>query len=139
MDCSCGNPGKYKCPRCLIRYCSKDCYSAHKNSGCERKREPKFTPIVRHPHRNFLLEDEDETILTDEELSQMRLNQTLKTMLKNEEVRKLLNEIDSSENRLGALRSVLLQDKDGNSTFQQCMDEMLKSLGYLNEEGQSTI
>lgn len=96
-------------------------------------------PIVRHPPRNFLLEDEDERILTDEELRQMERNEKLREILADEEIQKLLKEIDESSNRLGALRSVLAQDKSGDSKFRKCLDEMLRSLGYMNENGEINI
>lgn len=106
---------------------------------CKPLQKIKPSPFVRHAPRNFLLEDEDERILTDGELSQMRANQKLIEMLAEPEIQKLLREVDESGNRLGALRSVLAQDKQGNSQFRKCLDEMLRSLGYMNENGEINI
>lgn len=139
MNCECGELSKYKCPRCRVPYCSKECYSLHKQTNCERKRSTKFEPLVKHPPRNFLLDDEDEIILSDNELDQMRLNPNISRILQNSQLRKVLTEIDHSDNRLGALRSILMQDKTGQGLLTQLVDEILKSLGYIDEKGQSNI
>jgi hypothetical protein len=60
-------------------------------------------------------------------------------MLKNPQIAKILKEIDESDNRLGALRSVLSLDKHGSSPFTECLNEMLKSLGYLDANGVSIL
>lgn len=60
-------------------------------------------------------------------------------MLKNPELQKIIKEIDSSDNRLGALRSVMAQDKNGDSDFSHVIDLMLLSAGFLDEEGVSTL
>ena len=73
MECSCGDKGKYKCPKCTQRYCSAKCCEFHKAACMPAEIIPKFLPIVKHPPRNFLIEEEDETILNDDELAQMSI------------------------------------------------------------------
>jgi hypothetical protein len=36
-----GKDVKYKCPVCVIRYCSVGCYKTHKENGCSGKNEVK--------------------------------------------------------------------------------------------------
>lgn len=60
-------------------------------------------------------------------------------MLEHKAIRKVFEEIDRSENRLGALRSVSVQDKQGRSPISLCFDEMLKSIGYLDADGVSLL
>ena len=144
MECHCGNKGKYKCPKCLERYCSLDCAKLHKIHCIAVEKPEKPLKVVKHPPRNFLLEEEDEDMLADEELSEMskkytETNSKLLKLLKYKSIQKILTEIDLSENRLGALRSVLMQDKEGVSSFSECLDEMLKSLGYLDANGVSIL
>ena len=71
MDCQCGNKGKYKCPKCFEKYCSSECCNSHKALCKIVKEVNEPAPVVRHPPRNFLMEEEDETVLTDEELGKM--------------------------------------------------------------------
>ena len=61
----------------------------------------------------------------------------LRKCLESEEIRQIVRTIDSSTNPLGALRSVLAQDKNKESPFQTACDEMLKAMGKMTTEGQS--
>lgn len=60
----------------------------------------------------------------------------LRKLLQNEEIRQIVQTIDSSTNPLGALRSVLGQDKNKESPFQTACDEMLKAMGLMTADGQ---
>jgi hypothetical protein len=71
MECLCGNPSKYKCPKCLVRYCSSACYTIHKENCQEKPKDIEDKIVVRHPPRNFMIEDEDELLLSDQELEKM--------------------------------------------------------------------
>jgi HIT zinc finger len=73
MQCQCGDRGKYKCPKCFQRYCSAGCFNVHKTACAPVESLKKNPPVVRHPPRNFLMEDEDENVLKDEELDQMSI------------------------------------------------------------------
>ena len=144
MECFCGQLGKYKCPKCTVRYCSVQCCKEHKGN-CEfnGKKEVEVERI-RKVNRNFLLEDEDDLVLDDGELSKLSKwyvggNEKLREMLKNKILRKILTEVDKSENRLGALRSVMTMDKTGDSLLTSSLDEMLKSIGFLTEDGVSSL
>ena len=145
MSCPCGSKGKYKCPKCLESYCSSSCCKIHKEVCEARKKNMQEPgPAVRHPPRNFLMEEEDETVLSEEDLqlmsnNQLGNNESLLALLKIPGIRKILEEIDKSENRLGALRSVITQDKEGKSPMGQCFDEMLKSIGCLDADGVSQL
>lgn len=104
----------------------------------------RFKTEVKQPPRNYLLEDEDELILRQSELVRLSnfytgSNKVLRQYLKNPELREIIGKIDSSANRLGALKSVLAQDPKGQSLFRQTIDEMLKSVQVLSTEGQLNI
>lgn len=71
MECLCGNPSKYKCPKCLARYCSSACYTIHKDNCQEKPKDTEGKIIIKHPPRNFMIEDEDELLLSDQELEKM--------------------------------------------------------------------
>lgn len=66
-------------------------------------------------------------------------NRKLREMLQNKHLRKILNDVDKAENRLGALRSVMALDKNGDSLLSMCFDEVLKSTGFLSEDGVSSL
>mmetsp|Transcript_3763 Transcript_3763/g.8023 ORF Transcript_3763/g.8023 Transcript_3763/m.8023 type:complete len:141 (+) Transcript_3763:22-444(+) len=140
MDCKCGNQGKYRCPLCKEeRYCSIECYKAHKAQGCKPHFPKRFRLEVKQPPRNYLLEDEDDIILRQVDLARLRSNKVLRQYLKNTELRELIMKVDSSSNRLGALKSVLAQDPKGESLFKKTIDEMLKSVSVLSQEGQLQV
>lgn len=143
MECFCGQPSKYKCPKCKTRYCSSNCCKDHK-ARCEFIEESKEVEKIKHVKRNFLLEDEDDLVLEDNELAKLSKsylgdNVKLREMLKNKHLRKILTDVDKAENRLGALRSVMAMDKTGDSLLSMCFDEILKSTGFLSEEGVSSL
>ena len=118
------------------------CSQTHKATCQPQESTKRFAPKVSHPPRNFLLEDEDAEPIREDELALMRTPHTgcspeLLRSLQNPEIREIIRTIDSSANPLGALRSVLAQDKQKSSPFQNVCDEMLKAMNMMSKEGQS--
>jgi hypothetical protein len=67
------------------------------------------------------------------------MNERLKILLKNSEIRRILTQVNESNNRLGALRSVLALDPKNESLISECFDLMLESTGFLDREGVSSL
>ena len=63
----------------------------------------------------------------------------MKQLLGNPEIQKILRDINNSENRVGALRSVLVMDKNGDSMLSECFDLMLKTTEFLDDKGISSL
>ena len=144
MECECGNPSKYKCPVCTSPYCSVKCCKIHKSKCLTEPTPSEPQSKVKQFPRNFLLEDEDDIQISLESLQQMGKiylgqNSRLKQLLSNPEIQKILRDINNSENRLGALRSVLVMDKKWDSILTECFDLMLKTTNFLDDKGISSL
>lgn len=92
--------------------------------------------MVKQMKINYWVEDEDDVLIPDEVLHKMGENEKLTRILRSEDIKKVLRDIDGSENRLGTLRSVLSQDKTMKSLIWECVNEMLRSIGKMSEDGQ---
>ncbi|ORX78061.1 hypothetical protein BCR32DRAFT_295236 [Anaeromyces robustus] len=92
------NPPKYKCPKCLIPYCSLACYKKHNETPCQKK---EIIPVKTEPEKKEeKKEDEDEdeylTKVPEEKLKQLGQSKELRDLLQYEQLQTLLKEIDSS-------------------------------------------
>ncbi|CAI2381108.1 unnamed protein product [Moneuplotes crassus] len=144
------NEFKYKCPKCAITYCSLVCYKTHQGneehkeiSLCQQRIEAKRAnqPKKKEYYSNDeseepLFLDDDDVVLTEAELERIKNPQILK-MLKNEKIAEFIKRIDSSHNAKKAIEREM--EKRENSYYSRFIDELLKSVGYMSEEGRFQI
>ncbi|KAB0793396.1 hypothetical protein PPYR_13016 [Photinus pyralis] len=97
--------GKYKCPTCLVYYCSVTCCNEHRNTKCtltKRKEEEivedsnkyEFRARDTIPHKKLKLLEEDKT---------------LKNVLANPHLRSLLKTVDKSEQPETIMQKAMLE------------------------------
>ncbi|CAM6104423.1 unnamed protein product [Calypogeia fissa] len=91
---------KYKCPVCRTPYCSLPCYKSHKERPCSKpvdsvQGEEEKAP--GQPPRSFE-EDEDESgwRLRRSQLEALAGSDDIRRMLRDDELRKLIQKVDSS-------------------------------------------
>ena len=60
---------KYKCPKCVIRYCSVDCYKSHECSLATQK--PPDQPLKRVSKALQLDSDDESDLLTTSQLQSL--------------------------------------------------------------------
>ncbi|CAA6662565.1 unnamed protein product [Spirodela intermedia] len=90
---------KYKCPSCLLPYCSLVCFKKHKETPCKVAPPPsenigKFHTAL--PKRSYQV-GEESWVLKKQQLRSLVDCQEIHDSLKNEEIRNLIQAIDSSE------------------------------------------
>ncbi|KAK4873705.1 hypothetical protein RN001_013065 [Aquatica leii] len=99
------NEGKYKCPTCLVYYCSVSCCNQHRANKCtlaKRKEEEieddsnkyEFTTRDTVPLKKLKLLENDETV---------------KNVLSNTHLRNLLTAVDKSKNPEDIMQKVMLE------------------------------
>ncbi|KAL3696880.1 hypothetical protein R1sor_010956 [Riccia sorocarpa] len=91
---------KYKCPSCLTPYCSLSCYKTHKATPCTKSTPHPPTnedDAAQQPPRSFE-ENEDESgwRLRRAQLEAIAASDDIRRMLRDEELRKIIQRIDSS-------------------------------------------
>ncbi|XP_064479306.1 zinc finger HIT domain-containing protein 3-like [Ornithodoros turicata] len=82
----------YKCPVCLCKYCSLNCYKNHKESCV--KTEPTKTadaPVLDNDYR-FVTED----TVPIEKLEQLRTSKKVREVLQNPHLRRVMEALDAS-------------------------------------------
>ncbi|XP_057479812.1 uncharacterized protein LOC130767073 [Actinidia eriantha] len=90
---------KYKCPACLIPYCSLICYKKHKEVPCvkpESSSEPKLTSGPASNVERPNLVDEPSELLQQWQLESIASSSEIRDALKDEELQKLIRNIDCS-------------------------------------------
>lgn len=96
---------KYKCPKCLIKYCSVACYKTHSSNPeyCKlRRKDPsdvKTTKTEENPAKNENNFEESE--MTDDQvlpsqLQKLQSSSELKELLTNRHLRDMLVQVNSS-------------------------------------------
>ncbi|CAL5353548.1 hypothetical protein CsSME_00041590 [Camellia sinensis var. sinensis] len=101
---------KYKCPTCLIPYCSVVCFKKHKEVPCvkpESSSEAKLSPIL-HVERSYHV-DEPSVVLQQLQLESIASSSEIRDALKDKELQKLIYSIDCSadaENELNKAMEV---------------------------------
>ncbi|KAG0268059.1 hypothetical protein BGZ95_002641 [Linnemannia exigua] len=118
------NESKYKCPICTQPYCSLVCYKKHKETPCEKPApipEPETLPVPPVAHVPDYLKEESVALLNEDQLSRISQSGTIKDMLKNDGLRRLIKLIDSSENP----EYLLDKSRTDNHLFVEFSEEIL--------------
>lgn len=98
---------KYKCPVCLVLYCSLGCYKQHKEEKCNRKPDD-YTSSDKNENEKEDEEmkdsqdiahdiDEDDWV-SPEKLQLIGHSEEVKNQLRNKHLQQLLIDVDSSPN-----------------------------------------
>ncbi|WOG98591.1 hypothetical protein DCAR_0417935 [Daucus carota subsp. sativus] len=116
---------KYKCPACLIPYCSLGCFKKHKEIPCVKEAVPAEQKFAPKPHveRPYFV-DEPSIVLQQSQLESIASSSEVIDALKNEELQKLICKIENSadiesefDKAMEADAFRLFTDKVGNTLF----------------------
>ncbi|XP_060521914.1 zinc finger HIT domain-containing protein 3 [Cylas formicarius] len=100
----CGGNGVYKCPICLIFYCSVKCCKKHREDKCEViQREEK--PIEKSNEKPEKSKEE----ISAERLELLKNSDEVKQLLTNKHLQDLLITIDQAENAEEIMQKAMLE------------------------------
>ncbi|GFY75636.1 zinc finger HIT domain-containing protein 3 [Trichonephila inaurata madagascariensis] len=116
------NESKYKCPVCLVRYCSVACYKTHKAGDSCKKPEP----VVEVKPAAVVYEYETEDTVNPEKLQTLGYDFDVRRDLENPHLRQLLTELNSSTNP-----DQFIKENMNEPIFS---DFVLHCLSVINEE-----
>eukprot|EP00118_Oscarella_pearsei_P009741 m.56846 g.56846 ORF g.56846 m.56846 type:complete len:144 (+) comp34661_c0_seq6:17-448(+) len=98
-------PWKYKCPVCVVRYCSVACFKSHKEDNCKpavplnRKEDGELSSSDNEAVATLTTENiEEDDIVSVEKLHQLGQSKEIHEMLKNPHLRDILQSIYRSSN-----------------------------------------
>ncbi|KAI8893524.1 hypothetical protein BC833DRAFT_608102 [Globomyces pollinis-pini] len=87
---------KYKCPKCLAKYCSVICYRIHKQSPCSLPKEKEqLSPSDDLPEKKEL-DIPEYYQLNEKHYDALKANPGLKELLKNPNLQELVRKVDHS-------------------------------------------
>ncbi|XP_019165894.1 PREDICTED: zinc finger HIT domain-containing protein 3 isoform X1 [Ipomoea nil] len=92
---------KYKCPSCVIPYCSLTCFKKHKEIPCGKPQPSSEENLASAPTPALhvdkpLYVDEPSQVLTQSQLESVASSSEICEALRSEELQKLICNIDSS-------------------------------------------
>ena len=129
---------KYKCPKCKEFYCSIQCCKIHKEN-CNVINNNNNISLVEdinnYKNKPLNLDEDEDIILTKEELNKLKSNKKIMNMIKNKNLKKIIKEIDSAKFKKKTLEKIQKNDKN----FLNFTLEILRCLGFLNDEGDFEI
>ena len=122
------NNSKYKCPNCKSFYCSITCFKEHKKD-CKTKINDnnKDMPIEVNNNIPLNLDEDEDIILSEKQLSVLKSNKSIMTKLKNKKLQKILKEIDLKKYKKRTLEKKMKNDPD----FKLFTTEILETLGFI--------
>ncbi|XP_063397444.1 zinc finger HIT domain-containing protein 3-like isoform X3 [Mytilus trossulus] len=93
------NESKYKCPACLLKYCSLLCYKKHKEA-CKDTRDKTEQSKKSDEDTNVICsaEDQSEDRVSVEKLEELEHSVPLRQMLENPHLRTILQDLAKSTN-----------------------------------------
>eukprot|EP00245_Coleochaete_scutata_P004380 TRINITY_DN16874_c0_g1_i1.p1 TRINITY_DN16874_c0_g1~~TRINITY_DN16874_c0_g1_i1.p1 ORF type:complete len:142 (+),score=21.42 TRINITY_DN16874_c0_g1_i1:91-516(+) len=122
---------KYKCPVCRIPYCSLFCYRQHKATPCNQTELPPSNSqsdsnvkiaALRGSHEASN-NDEEGRKLTKQQLEVLASSDSVRNMLRDEQLQRCIRLVDSSENPEKALDTAM-----GAPAFKEFTDKVLAAL-----------
>ncbi|GAV63846.1 zf-HIT domain-containing protein [Cephalotus follicularis] len=119
-------PSKYKCPSCLVPYCSLVCYKKHKEIPCAKPVSPKQKPTPRPklPVEKPLHVDKPSEVLQKSQLESIASSSEICNALKDENLQELVNKIDSSPDAENELDKAMELD-----VFRIFTDKIFSAIG----------
>lgn len=98
----CQKEARYKCPTCLIFYCSVPCCKKHRQNKCEVIQRD--DPDEQTEAENLIVKKRKieplakEAAVTDDKLKLLNTNEEVNSLLSNSHLRNLLSTIDKADN-----------------------------------------
>ncbi|XP_042900489.1 zinc finger HIT domain-containing protein 3 [Parasteatoda tepidariorum] len=89
------NGAKYKCPKCIVKFCSVGCFKTHKEKKECVKQEADNQPEEK---KEIWYEYETEDTVPLEKLRLLETDENIKKNLENPFLRKLLTKVNYSQN-----------------------------------------
>ncbi|XP_063225284.1 zinc finger HIT domain-containing protein 3 [Bacillus rossius redtenbacheri] len=123
MKCQiCSNEeSKYKCPSCLIAYCSVGCWTSHKTAKCVARngaaRQANSAESLSTAHYTHTTQD----TVPVEKLRLLEGSEGVRRLLKNPHLRDMLVAVEGSPEPAAALQTAMLEP-----LFVEFVDECLK-------------
>jgi hypothetical protein len=102
------------------------CYKNHK-LNCEGR--DKIVEDVVNNERPLNLDESQDIIVDQSSLEKLKENMSIMNKLKNKKLKKIIRNIDSAKFKKRILEKIIANDKD----FKEFVDEILSSLGYLDD------
>ncbi|XP_008805224.1 zinc finger HIT domain-containing protein 3 isoform X2 [Phoenix dactylifera] len=118
---------KYKCPICLAPYCSLGCFKKHKENPCKKSVPEEELTVQKLPERSYQV-DEPNWVVDKEQFQSIVESSEILGALKDGELRKLIQKIDSSEKPENELTRAM----EGR-TFREFTDKILAVLNPQNQ------
>ncbi|RUS20956.1 hypothetical protein BC937DRAFT_93977 [Endogone sp. FLAS-F59071] len=112
------NPSKYKCPNCILPYCSLPCYKKHKATVTSKNDTTASTPS----------EDDSETALNPDQLRKLASSK-IQEYLHYPQIRDLITQINSGTNP----EALLDRAREDDPVFAEFAEE---ALAIVREERQ---
>ncbi|KAG5263997.1 hypothetical protein AALO_G00270990 [Alosa alosa] len=110
-----GQVPKYRCPTCLVRYCSLNCFKTHKDS-CEPVKLKESTCDQNQSHTaarepwtpgDLLDEDGQNDMVPADILQKLGESENLKDLLRNPHLRQLLVAVDTAGNKVDVMKTAM--------------------------------
>ncbi|KAJ3182226.1 Zinc finger HIT domain-containing protein 3 [Gaertneriomyces sp. JEL0708] len=87
------NSSKYKCPNCLVPYCSLSCFRTHKETPCEKTTAAPPTPKEESKPD---LPIEEDSLLSGDVLLKLKQCKDVQSLVSLPELQKILAEVDGA-------------------------------------------
>ncbi|KAL3645068.1 hypothetical protein CASFOL_010248 [Castilleja foliolosa] len=120
---------KYKCPSCLIPYCSLACFKKHKEIPCAKSNSVKEEIIdatsgsATNDDKPCYV-DEQHEVLQESQLQSVALSNEIRDSLRDEKLRKLIHNIDSSADPENELDKAMADEE-----FRLFTEKILSTIG----------
>ncbi|KAI0527288.1 hypothetical protein KFK09_002887 [Dendrobium nobile] len=115
---------KYKCPSCLLPYCSLACFKKHKENPCQKLTPHEETISMVLPERAFEV-DETNWILGSEQLQLIAQSKAIRDALNDIELQKLVYKIGSCSNPEEELDKAM--EREGFPQFTEMILSVVRS------------
>lgn len=101
------NPFKYKCPTCFIKYCSLPCFTAHRQTPCQKPAPPAETENMASSLPPFKYQFPSADTVPLEKLKELANSEQLKECLANPHLRTLLTSLVKSDSPNQAIKDAM--------------------------------
>ncbi|KAL1546654.1 zinc finger HIT domain-containing protein 3-like [Salvia divinorum] len=117
---------KYKCPTCLITYCSVACFRKHKEVPCQKTeslKEEKVYPSSTTNDYQPPYVDEPSEVLQESQLQSVASSNEIRDLVKYEKLQKLIHSIDCSADPESELDKAMEEE-----SFSQFAEKILSTI-----------
>ncbi|XP_056637566.1 zinc finger HIT domain-containing protein 3 [Diorhabda carinulata] len=94
----CSKEARYKCPTCMIFYCSVPCCKIHRQNKCDVLQRDEEEEMANLIVKRRKIETMTESTVPEDKLKLLNSNEEVNNLLTNSHLRNLLVAIDKSDN-----------------------------------------